>query len=283
MSQSSSASDRPRLYGGESSRRITLHDLVAAKERGERWPMLTAYDAMMAGIFDEAGVPVLLVGDSAANVVYGYDTTSPVTMDELVPLVAAVSRATRRALVVADMPFGSYQSGPEQALAQAARFLKEGGAHAVKLEGGQRVLPQVEALVGAGIPVMGHLGLTPQSVNALGGYRVQGRGGAGEQLIRDAKDLEAAGAFAVVLEVVPADLAQRVTDTLSIPTVGIGAGNGCDAQVNVWQDLVGLSAGPRPRFVRPYADVRSVVTDAVKAWSSDVVSGAYPGAENSYQ
>ena len=277
------SSDQPHLYGGDPHSRITLRDLAAAKERGERWPMLTAYDAMMARIFDEAGVPVLLVGDSAANVVYGYDTTIPVTMNELVPLVAAVSRATRRALVVADMPFGSYQSGPEQALAEAARFLKEGGAHGVKLEGGQRVLPQVEALVGAGIPVMGHLGLTPQSVNALGGYRVQGRGGAGERLIRDAKDLEAAGAFAVVLEVVPADLAQRVTDTLSIPTIGIGAGSGCDAQVNVWQDLVGLTAGPRPRFVRPYADLRSVVTDAVRAWSEDVVSGAYPSQDHSYE
>ena len=283
MNRSSSASDRPQLYGGDSSRRVTLHDLIAAKERGERWPMLTAYDAMMAGIFDAAGVPVLLVGDSAANVVYGYDTTIPVTMDELIPLVAAVSRATARALVIADMPFGSYQSGPEQALEQAARFLKEGGAHAVKLEGGHRVLRQVEALVGAGIPVMGHLGLTPQSVNALGGYRVQGRGGAGEQLIRDAKDLEAAGAFAVVLEVVPSELAQRVTDTLSIPTVGIGAGTGCDAQVNVWQDLLGLSAPPHPKFVRPYADLRSVVSDAVQAWSADVVSGAYPGQENSYK
>ena len=277
------SSDQPHLYGGDPHSRITLRDLAAAKERGERWPMLTAYDAMMARIFDEAGVPVLLVGDSAANVVYGYDTTIPVTMNELVPLVAAVSRATRRALVVADMPFGSYQSGPEQALAEAARFLKEGGAHGVKLEGGQRVLPQVEALVGAGIPVMGHLGLTPQSVNALGGYRVQGRGGAGERLIRDAKDLEAAGAFAVVLEVVPADLAQRVTDTLSIPTIGIGAGSGCDAQVNVWQDLVGLTAGPRPRFVRPYADLRCVVTDAVRAWSEDVVSGAYPSQDHSYE
>jgi 3-methyl-2-oxobutanoate hydroxymethyltransferase len=277
------ASDRPQLYGGDSSRRVTLRDLAAAKERRERWPMLTAYDAMTAKIFDEAGVPVLLVGDSAANVVYGYDTTIPVTMNELVPLVAAVSRSTRRALVVADMPFGSYQSGPEQALAEAARFLKEGGAHAVKLEGGQRVLPQVEALVGAGIPVMGHLGLTPQSVNALGGYRVQGRGGAGEQLIRDAKALEAAGAFAVVLEVVPADLAQRVTDSLSISTIGIGAGSGCDAQVNVWQDLVGLSAGPLPRFVRPYADMRTVVGDAVRAWSEDVVSGTYPAEGESYQ
>jgi 3-methyl-2-oxobutanoate hydroxymethyltransferase len=275
-------SPTPALYGGDQNRRVTVRDLQAAKERGERWPMLTAYDATTAEIFDEAGVPVLLVGDSAANVIYGYETTIPVTMDELVPLVAAVTRGTRRALVVADMPFGSYQASPSQALAEAARFLKEGGAHAVKLEGGQRVLPQVEALVGAGIPVMGHLGLTPQSVNALGGYRVQGRGGAGEALVRDAKDLEAAGAFAVVLEVVPAELARRVTDTLSIPTIGIGAGTGCDAQVNVWQDLVGLNRGPGPKFVRRYADVRATIRDAVKEWSQDVVSGSYPDDERSY-
>jgi 3-methyl-2-oxobutanoate hydroxymethyltransferase len=281
MSISSSAADR--LYGGDQHRRITVRDLQAAKERGERWPMLTAYDAVTASIFDEAGVPVLLVGDSAANVVYGYDTTIPVTMDELVPLVAAVARSTRRALVVADMPFGSYQASAEQALAGAARFLKEGGAHAVKLEGGQRVLAQVEALVGAGIPVMGHLGLTPQSVNALGGYRVQGRGGAGERLIRDAKALEAAGAFSVVLEVVPAELAERVTAALSIPTIGIGAGSGCDAQVNVWQDLVGLTPGPGPKFVRRYADVRTTISDAVRAWSADVVAGAYPDEERSYR
>jgi 3-methyl-2-oxobutanoate hydroxymethyltransferase len=278
-----SGADGPRLYGASRSGRVTLHDLASAKERGERWPMLTAYDAITARLFDEIGIPVLLVGDSAANVVYGYETTIPVTMDELVPLVAAVSRSTQRALVVADMPFGTYQASPDQALAQAARFLKEGGAHAVKLEGGQRIVPQVEALVGAGIPVMGHLGLTPQSVNALGGYRVQGRGGSGERLLRDAKSLEAAGAFAVVLEVVPAELAQRVTDALSIPTIGIGAGSGCDAQVNVWQDLVGLSPTPHPRFIRQYADVRSVIGDAVRAWSEDVVSGEYPSTEQSYQ
>ncbi len=271
------------LYGGSSSRRLTVRDLQQAKERAERWPMLTCYDAMTAEVFDAAGIPVLLVGDSAANVVYGYDTTIPVTMDELVPLVAAVTRGTSRALVVADLPFGSYQSSAEQALASSARFLKEGGAHAVKLEGGQRVLPQVEALVGAGIPVMGHLGLTPQSVNALGGYRVQGRGGSGEALIRDAKALESAGAFAVVLEVVPADLAERVTSTLSIPTIGIGAGAGCDAQVMVWQDLVGLSGGQPPKFVRRYADVRGVIAQAVQAWAGDVVSGEYPGPEYAYQ
>jgi 3-methyl-2-oxobutanoate hydroxymethyltransferase len=274
--------DGPRLYGAGRQSRVTLHDLAEAKLRGERWPMLTAYDAMTARLFDEVGVPVLLVGDSAANVVYGYETTIPITMDELVPLVAAVTRGTRRALVVADMPFGTYQASADQALEQAARFLKGGGAHAVKLEGGQRILPQVEALVGAGIPVMGHLGLTPQSVNALGGYRVQGRGGSGERLLRDAKSLESAGAFAVVLEVVPADLAARVTESLSIPTIGIGAGAGCDAQVNVWQDLVGLTPAPHPKFIRPYADTRSVIADAVRAWSDDVVSGQYPSSDQSY-
>lgn len=279
----STSGDGSRLYGGSRSGRVTLHDLAGAKARGERWPMLTAYDAITARLLDEIGIPVLLVGDSAANVVYGYETTIPITMDELVPLVAAVARSTQRALVVADMPFGTYQASPEQALGQATRFLKEGGAHAVKLEGGQRIVPQVEALVGAGIPVMGHLGLTPQSVNALGGYRVQGRGGSGELLLRDAKSLEAAGAFAVVLEVVPAELAQRVTDALSIPTIGIGAGNGCDAQVNVWQDLVGLTPTPRPKFVRAYGDVRSVIADAVRAWSDDVVNGEYPSADQSYQ
>jgi 3-methyl-2-oxobutanoate hydroxymethyltransferase len=271
------------LYGGAGRGRVTVRDLSLAKERGERWPMLTTYDAITAALFDEAGIPVLLVGDSAANVVYGYSTTVPVTMDELVPLVAAVSRSTHRALVVADLPFGSYQSSAEQALDSAARFLKEGGAHAVKLEGGQRVLPQVEALVGAGVPVMGHVGLTPQSVNALGGYRVQGRGGAGEALIRDAKSLEAAGAFAVVLEVVPSELAERVSAALSIPTVGIGAGAGCDAQVMVWQDLVGLSAGPAPKFVRRYGDVRSAIMQAVTGWAADVVDGTFPDEAHSYR
>ena len=211
--------------------------------------MLTAYDALTARVFDDAGIPVLLVGDSAGMVVYGHDTTIPVTVDDLLPLTAAVVRGTRRAMVVADLPFGSYQGSPEAALAAATRFLKETGAHAVKLEGGHRVLRQVEDLVAAGIPVMAHLGLTPQSVNAFGGYRVQGRGEDGEQLLHDAKALQAAGAFSVVLEAVPADLASRVTASLSIPTIGIGAGPDCDAQVLVWQDMAGLS--PRtPKFVR---------------------------------
>src|SRR5271170_1448046 len=241
MSQAQSPQDE-RLYGGsDSGQRVTVRDIAIAKARGEKWPMLTAYDALTAGIFDKAGIPVLLVGDSAAMVVYGHGSTIPVTVDDLIPLTAAVVRGTSRALVVADLPFGSYQASPGAALAAATRFLKETGAHAVKLEGGQRVAHQVEDLVAAGIPVMAHLGLTPQSVNAFGGYRVQGRGEDGERLLHDAKALQAAGAFSVVLEAVPADLAARVTSSLSIPTVGIGAGPDCDAQVLVWQDMAGLS------------------------------------------
>jgi 3-methyl-2-oxobutanoate hydroxymethyltransferase len=262
--------------------RLTLRDLQEATNQGERWCMLTAYDALTAGIFDQAGVPALLVGDSAGMVVYGYETTVPVTVDELIPLVRAVVRGSRRALVVADLPFGSYQASVEQALATAARFMKEGGAQAVKLEGGRAVLPQVEALCSAGIPVIGHLGLTPQSVNQLGGYRVQGRGEAGDRLIQDAKNLEAAGASAVVLEVVPQELATRVSDLLSIPTIGIGAGPHTDAQVLVWQDLLGLTPGPGPRFVRRYADLRRPITEAISAWTADVASGAYPGPSESY-
>ncbi len=270
------------LYGGAAGRRITVRDIAAAKARGEKWPMLTAYDALSAHIFDEAGIPVLLVGDSAAMVVFGHDTTIPVTLDDLVPLTAAVVRGTSRAMVVADLPFGSYQASAGDALAAATRFLKESGAHAVKLEGGQRVAHQVEVLVAAGVPVMGHLGLTPQSVHAFGGYRVQGRGEDGERLLQDAKTMEAAGAFAVVLECVPAELAARVTGALSIPTVGIGAGPDCDAQVLVWQDMAGLS--PRtPKFVRRYADVSSVLREAASAYARDVVSGTFPGPAESYR
>ena len=270
------------FYGAPDGRRVTMRDLAEATRRGEKWPMITAYDALTARLFDEAGIPALLVGDSAAMVVYGHDSTLPVTVDELVPLVRAVVRGSSRALVIADLPFGSYQSSPAQALDTAARFMKDGGAHAVKLEGGAPMLPQVEVLASAGIPVIGHLGLTPQSVNMLGGYRVQGRGEAGEILMRDAKAMEAAGASAIVLEVVPAELAARVTEVLSIPTIGIGAGSATDAQVIVWQDLVGLTEGPAPRFVKKYADVRSTIGDAVQAWGDDVRSGAYPAAEHEY-
>ena len=279
---SSSPGRSEPLYGGRATRRVTVSDLAKAKARGEKWPMLTAYDALTAHVFDEAGIPVLLVGDSAAMVVFGHDTTIPVTLDELIPLTAAVVRGTSRALIVADLPFGSYQSSPEAALAAGIRFLKEAGAHAVKLEGGHRVLRQAEDLVAAGIPVMGHLGLTPQSVNVFGGYRVQGRGEDGERLLQDAKALEAAGAFAVVLECVPAELAARVTGAVSIPTIGIGAGPGCDAQVLVWQDMAGLS--PRtPKFVKRYADVAGVLGQAARSFADEVVGGQFPSEEYSYR
>ena len=271
----------PTLYGGVTSRRITVRDLQSAKDRGERWAMLTSYDMLTAALFDEAGIPALLVGDSAGNNVLGYETTVPVTVDDMVPLVRGVARATKRALVVADLPFGSYQGSPAQALETSVRFLRE-GAQAVKLEGGRRVLPQVGLLVESGVPVMGHLGLTPQSVNTLGGYRVQGRGEAGDRLLEDALALQEAGAFALVLEVVPADLAERVTKELTIPTVGIGAGPGCDAQVLVWTDMAGLTPGPGPKFLKRYADLRSVLTEAATAYADDVRSGSYPAAEHGY-
>ncbi len=270
------------LYGGQATRRLTIRDIAAAKARGEKWPMLTAYDALTASVFDAAGIPVLLVGDSAAMVVYGHDSTIPVTVDELIPLTAAVVRGTSRALIVADLPFGSYQASPSAALETGTRFLKETGAQAVKLEGGYRVIRQVEELVAAGIPVMAHLGLTPQSVNAFGGYKVQGRGEDGERLLHDAKALQSAGAFAVVLECVPTELAERVTASLEIPTIGIGAGPHCDAQVLVWQDMAGLS--PRTaKFVKRYADIASVLRGAAQAFAADVVGGTFPTPEYSYR
>ena len=284
---SAGASGEPKLtlYNGSTGtgRRVTVRDLALAKQRGERWPMLTAYDAMTAGVFDEAGIPVLLVGDSAGDNHLGYSNTVPVTVDELLTLSAAVVRGTKRTLVVADLPFGSYQSSPRQALETGTRFMKEAGVGAVKLEGGRRVAHQVEALVQAGIPVMAHLGLTPQSVNVLGGYRVQGRGDEeAERLLADAKTLEAAGAFAVVLELVPAELAARVTELLHVPTVGIGAGVGCDAQVQVWTDMAGMTPGKAPKHARQYADLRGVLTEAARAYAADVVGGVFPGDENSF-
>ncbi|MDQ2838377.1 MAG: 3-methyl-2-oxobutanoate hydroxymethyltransferase [Actinomycetota bacterium] len=272
------------LYGGTSSRRVTIRDLQNAKQAGDRWPMLTAYDYSTAQVFDAAGVPVLLVGDSAANVVYGYDTTVPVTVEELIPLVRGVVRGASRALVVADLPFGSYQSSPQQALETATRFMKDGGAQAVKFEGGARLVPQVELLTSTGIPVMAHLGLTPQSVNTLSGYRVQGRGEEdAHRLLDDARALQAAGAFAVVLELVPADVAKKITDDLRIPVVGIGAGVECDAQVLVWQDMAGLRTdGKAAKFVKQYANVGQILTDAVHQFATEVQAGIYPGAEHSY-
>jgi 3-methyl-2-oxobutanoate hydroxymethyltransferase len=272
------------LYGGVQNRRVTIRDLQQAKQAGERWPMLTAYDYSTARVFDAAGIPVLLVGDSAANVIYGYDTTVPVTIDELLPLVRGVVRGTTRSMVVADLPFGSYQASPAQALESASVFMKAGGAQAVKLEGGQRVTRQVEALVNAGIPVMAHIGLTPQSVNALGGYRVQGRGEeAADRLIQDAKALEHAGAFAVVLEVVPSEVAAQISRQLEIPTIGIGAGPDCDAQVLVWQDMAGLrGSGKPPKFVKEFADVGAVLSDAAARFGNEVRNGSYPAAEHEY-
>lgn len=270
------------LYGGKGTRRITVHDIGRAKERGEKWPMLTAYDAMTASVFDEAGIPVMLVGDSMGNCHLGYDSTVPVTLDEMTMLSAAVVRGTSRALIVADLTFGSYQEGPVQALRSATRLVKDAGVGAVKLEGGERSRDQIELLVSSGIPVMAHIGLTPQSVNSMG-YRVQGRGEeAAQQLLRDAKAVQDAGAFAVVLELVPAEIAAEVTRTLHIPTVGIGAGAQTDAQVLVWTDMLGLTSGKVPRFVKQYADLRSVMSGAAQAFAEDVVGGTFPQAEHEF-
>ncbi|MEO3769485.1 3-methyl-2-oxobutanoate hydroxymethyltransferase [Micromonospora sp. B9E7] len=270
------------LYGGPATRRVRTRDLIAAKERGERWPMLTSYDQYTASIFDQAGVPVLLVGDSAANNVFGYETTLPITADELLPLVRAVVRATRQSLIVGDLPFGSYEEGPAQALRTAVRFMKEGGCHAVKLEGGRRCAAQIAAIVGAGIPVMAHIGFTPQSEHTLGGYRVQGRGDAADEVLADARAVAEAGAFAVVLEMVPGEVAKRITHELPIPTVGIGAGPDTDAQVLVWQDMAGLRTGKAPRFVKRYADLAGALTDATRRFADEVRGGEFPAAEHTF-
>lgn len=262
--------------------KVRTHHLQKWKAEGHKWAMLTAYDFSTARIFDDAGIPVLLVGDSAANVVYGYDTTVRVTVDELIPLVSAVVRGAEHALVVADLPFGSYESSPAQALATATRFMKETGAHAVKLEGGERVAEQIATLTQAGIPVIAHIGFTPQSVNSLGGYRVQGRGDAGDQTIHDAIAVAEAGAVAVVLEMVPAELATQITGKLTIPTVGIGAGPNCDAQVLVWQDMAGLTSGKTAKFVKKFAQIGDVLRSAATQYADEVAAGAFPAQEHSY-
>jgi 3-methyl-2-oxobutanoate hydroxymethyltransferase len=244
--------------------------------------MLTAYDQYAAAIFDEAGIPVLLVGDSAANNVFGYETTVPITADELLPLVRAVVRGTKRALVVGDLPFGSYEEGPTQALRTAVRFMKEGGCHAVKLEGGRRTAAQIEAITSAGIPVMAHIGFTPQSEHAIGGYRVQGRGDEAEEVVADAHAVADAGAFAVVLEMVPAHVAKRITNEIAVPTIGIGAGPETDAQVLVWQDMAGLRTGKLPRFVKRYADLHGTLRDAAAQFGDEVRGGQFPSSEHSF-
>jgi 3-methyl-2-oxobutanoate hydroxymethyltransferase len=269
------------LYGGAIHRRITVKDIQKSKSV-ERWPMLTAYEQYTAEIFDRCGIPVLLVGDSAASNFLGYENTIPVTVDELIPLARAVARSTHRSMVVADLPFGSYESSPEQALATATRFMKESGVQAVKLEGGERVAPQIRALVAAGIPVMAHLGLTPQSLHQLGGYRVQGRGEDGVLLLDSARAVQDAGAFALVLELIPAELAAQITKALTIPTIGIGAGAHCDAQVLVWTDLMGLTAKP-PKLAKVYRNLRQEIADGVSEWARDVASGNFPRQEQSFQ
>lgn len=267
---------------GPTIKRIRTHHLHEMKARGERFSMLTSYDMLTAQIFDEAGVEVLLVGDSASNNVLGNATSLPITVDELIPLTRAVSGAVERAMVVGDLPFGSYQASPEQAYLTAVRFMKEGGAHAVKLEGGVEMAPQIERMVKGGIPVMAHIGFTPQSEHALGGYRVQGRGDAAERILRDAEAVQEAGAFAVVMEMVPGDVAAEITRKLQISTIGIGAGKECDGQVLVWQDAFGLRTGRMPRFVKQYADLRSVLLDAARAYDSEVKTGEFPGPDHTF-
>jgi 3-methyl-2-oxobutanoate hydroxymethyltransferase len=263
-------------------KRVRTRHFQSAKEQGIKITGLTSYDTLTAGIFDEAGIDFLLVGDSAGNAVLGYETTVPVTVDELLPLTRAVATTVRRAFVIADMPFGSYESGPEEALHTAFRFMKEAQAHAVKLEGGTRSAEQIGRIVEAGIPVMAHIGFTPQSEHGLGGHMIQGRGAGFEQLLADARAVQDAGAFAVVLEMVPADAAARITAELRIPTIGVGAGPDVDGQLLVWTDFAGFTGGRIPKFVRQYADLRGVLSGAVAAFRADVDSGSYPNADESY-
>jgi 3-methyl-2-oxobutanoate hydroxymethyltransferase len=268
---------------GARRRPVSIHDLRAAKERGERFVMLTAYDAGSAALLDELGIPVILVGDSLAMVVLGHESTLPVTLDEMLHHTRAVARGAPNAIVVGDLPFGSYQQGPDQALASATRMLKEAGANAVKLEGGGSIVQTTERLVAAGIPVMGHLGLTPQSVNQFGGFKVQAKDEASaDRLVADAVALAEAGAFSIVLEGVPTDVGRRATEAVEVPTIGIGAGPHTDAQVLVWHDLLGLTTGRLPRFVKQYADLRSEITGAVKSFAAEVADGVYPADEHSY-
>ncbi|MEI6216698.1 MAG: 3-methyl-2-oxobutanoate hydroxymethyltransferase [Actinomycetes bacterium] len=266
---------------GAKPARITIADLAKFKKSGQKWAMLTCYEQMTASIFDQAQIPVLLVGDSAGNNFLGEENTIPVTVDELIPLARAVVRGSERALVVVDLPFGSYETGASAALETGIRFLKEAKVHAVKLEGGAKVAPQIQALIAAGIPVMGHLGLTPQSVNALGGFKVQGRGEAGDRIKSDALALQTAGVFAIVLELVPAELAAEIARELTIPVIGIGAGNQCDAQVLVWTDLMGMTAQP-PKLAKAYRNLRSEMVAAATEWAADVASGEFPSEGQSF-
>lgn len=264
-------------------KRVRVHHLAEAKARGEKLAMLTAYDAVTAAVFDAAGMDILLVGDSIGNVMHGHATTIPVTVDDMIPAARAVARATKRAFVVIDLPFGSYEAGPQQALETAVRVFKETGADAVKLEGGIRSAPQIRALTDAGIPVVAHLGYTPQSENLLGGPRVQGRGDdAVEALAADAQAVEEAGAVAVVLEMVPSGVAARITEILHIPTIGIGAGPHCDGQVLVWTDMAGMTSWS-PRFARRYAELGAALQQAAEDYVSEVKDSSFPDAEHSFE
>jgi 3-methyl-2-oxobutanoate hydroxymethyltransferase len=278
--------DEARPYGGGSSdpslKRVRTRHFQRAKKEGIKITGLTSYDFLSASIFDEAGIDFLLVGDSAGNTVFGYDTTIPVTVDELIPLTAAVVRGANRSLVIGDMPFGSYENGPDEALATATRFMKETGCHAVKLEGGVRSSKQIKRVVRAGIPVMAHIGYTPQSEHGLGGHIIQGRGEEAQQLLADAHAVQEAGAFAVVLEMVPSAIAAQVTEELAIPTISVGAGPHCDGQLLVWSDWAGFTRGRIPRFVRKYADIGNTLLDAAHSFRQDVESGVYPAAEHEY-
>lgn len=262
--------------------RIRIHHLQQAKDNGKHFAMLTAYEQYTAEIFDQAGIEVLLVGDSASNNVFGNETSLPVTVDELLPLCRAVAKSARRALIVADLPFGSYEVSKEQAVATGVRFLKEGLAHAVKIEGTAYYAETVKAMVQAGIPVMAHIGFTPQSEHSLGGYRVQGRGDDAQRLVDDAVALQDAGAFSVLMEMVPADTAATVDAALRVPTVGIGAGKNTTGQVLVWQDMAGLRGGKMAKFVKQYADLRTTLADAAAEFGEDVRSGQFPGPEHSF-
>ena len=266
------------LYGGALHRRVTIMDLAAAKKRGEKWAMLTSYEQMTAQIFDQAGIPVLLVGDSAGNNFLGYENTIPVTIDEMLPMVRAVVGASTSSMVIADLPFGSYESSPELALSTSTRFFKEAGAMGVKIEGAHN--ETIEKLVASGIPVMGHVGLTPQALHQLSGYRVQGRTD-GDVILDAAVAIEKAGAFAVVLELVPAELATRITNALTIPTIGIGAGPECDAQVLVWTDLMGITQNP-PKLAKAYRNLRAEMADAAAEFAADVRTGNFPGPEQTF-
>ncbi|GAB3256353.1 3-methyl-2-oxobutanoate hydroxymethyltransferase [Kineosporia babensis] len=281
------STEEPAPYGSGASaakpvKRVRTHHLREMKQRGEKFTMLTAYDMYTAQVFDEAGIDVLLVGDSAANNVYGHRTSLPITVDELIPLARAVAASASRALVMGDLPFGSYQGSPEQAWDTAARFMKEAGVAAIKLEGGAAMAPQIERLAKGGIPVCAHIGFTPQYEHALGGYRVQGRAEAADRVLQDALAAQEAGAFCVLMEMVPAELAAKISAQLEIPTIGIGAGNGTDGQVLVWQDAFGLNTGRLPRFVKQYADLRGVLLEGAKAYAADVKGGTFPAPEHGF-